>query len=207
MAVKKLTDKNFLPPKGSKAIPVYACHFNDMYDAGAEVDAKISVLNRRDHHSMDATHIIKHPLLAVAVYDFSVDGGATGTVNLNSAVGMIPDNAIVRNVFYDIQSTLVTNATAGTATMVFQLPTDGTLVSILVPTGSAATGGATGTALGTPLNASAGTWIKTTAARAVQVDITGASAITAGKVYCFVEYVTSELDAADYVDTGYATFD
>jgi hypothetical protein len=186
MALNRITDKNFLPPEGVKKIPVYSHHFNNSYDA-------IDRLNTRDHHSMDTSRIIKHPLMAVAVFDVAVNGGATGTRNLNAGVGMIPDNAIVRNVLYDIQTAVV--ATGATAAISFNLPTDGTLLSIALATGA---GGNTGMGLGTPLNSTAGTWIKTTAARGVQIDVTGAGTLTAGKVYCFIEYVVSELDADDY---------
>ena len=184
MALKKLTNKNFLPSKGVTPLPVYAEYYNDMYDA-------VYTLNARAHHSMDPSRILKHALMAVAVWDFAVNGGATGTVNLNGGIAIIPDNAIVRNVVYDIATTLVSLATAATATMIVSLPTDGTLVTQLAVTGAA---GTTGMGLGTPVHASGGTWIKTTAARGIQVEVTGAGTLTAGKIYYFVEYVVSELE-------------
>ena len=202
MVLKKLTDRNFLPSKGTKAIPVYAEHYNEMYDGGTELDAKISVLNRRDHHSMDATHIIKHPLLAIAVYDFDVDGGATGTINLNGDTNIIPDNAIIRNVSYDVESAI--SPTGATATLIFSV-VDGALLTLSNVSGGS--GGLTGMGLGTPQNSSGGTWIKTAAARSIDLEITGGGTVEAGKLYCYVEYVVSELDAGDYSDTPYATFE
>lgn len=187
MGLKRLTNKNFLPSKGVQPIPVYAEYYNEMYDA-------VYTLNARAHHSMDTSRIIKYPLMAVAVWDFTVNGGATGTINLNSSVGLLPNNAIVRNVAYDIVTALVTSATGETATMIVKLPTDGTLVTQLAATGAA---GTTGMGLGTPQNSTAGTWLKTTAARGVQVEVTGAGTITAGKIYYFVDYVVSELESSD----------
>jgi len=184
MVLKRITDKNFLPLEGQKKIPVYSTFFNEAYDA-------VVVINARDIHAMDVTHVVKHPLMAVAVYDFDEVGGATGQHSLNNAIGLLPDNAIIRNVMYDVQTAVV--ATGATASVVFQLPTDGDLLTL----DPVLTAGFTGMGLGTPLMASAATWVKTTAARAVQVDITGAGTINAGKVYCFIEYVMSELDASD----------
>lgn len=185
MTLKRLTDKNFPPSQGNKAIPVYMEHYNEMYDA-------VNILNRRDFHAMSQTYTIKHPLMAVAVYDFDVDGGATGTVNLNNNIGLLPDNAIIHNVFYDISTAVV--ATGATAGVIFKLPTDGNIVNI----DPVLTGGNTGLGLGIPQESTAGTWIKTTAARAVQLEITGAGTINAGKIYCFIEYVVSELEPEDY---------
>ena len=189
MSLKRITDKNFLPPEGSKPIPVYSSHFNDAYDA-------LYRMNARAHHSMDVEKIVKYPLMAVAVYNFDVDGGATGTLTLNSNIGLVPDNAVIRNVFYDTPAAVTT--TGATATVICQLPTDGALLTFSnVGTGAAAvTGGALG--LGTPQNSTAGTWVKTTAIRTVQVDITGAGTVVTGKVYCYIEYVVSELEASDY---------
>jgi len=190
MALKKITDKNFLPSKGVKAIPVYSEFFNESYDA-------IYTINARAHHSMSPTYVLKHPLMAVAVWDYATHGGATGIVNLNGGVGMLPDNAIVRNVFYDIETIVHTSGSTGT--MIFQLPTDGTLLSLTTSfTGSTGNTGATGMGLGTPQNSTSGTWVKTTASRGVQVDLTGTGpTFIGGKVYCFIEYVVSELDAGD----------
>jgi hypothetical protein len=187
MSLKRITDKNFPPPRGSKVIPVYAKYFNDAYDVIEKNDAK-------DHHSMDPVNTVKHSLMAVAVYDYSVNGGATGTVNLNDAVALLPDNALIQNVSYDIQTAVV--ATGATAGIIFKLPTDGNLLTI---DPIATTPGTTGAGLGTPLKATANTWVKTTAARGVQLEVTGAGVLNAGKVYCFIEYVVSELDASSYV--------
>jgi len=193
MTLIQLTDKNFLPPKGVKAIPVYSKFYNDLVEGAQSLDTKIDTLNRRAHHSMDTTHIVKHSLMAIAVYDYSVDGGATGQASLNEGTNIIPDNALIRNVSYDIQTAVV--ATGGTAGVVFQLPTDGNLLSIdPVATGA----GTTGAGAGTPLLQTPNTWLKSSAARAVQVDITGSGTIVAGKVYCYIDYVVSELDASDY---------
>ena len=146
---------------------------------------------------MSQTNVLKHPLMAVAVYDFAVNGGDTGAdMSLNGGIGFFPDNAIIQNVSYDILTTLRSLATAATATMIVKVPTDGTLLTLLIPTGATG-GGTTGMGLGTPVSSSGGTWIKTTAARGITVQATGHSDITAGKIVFFVEYVTSELEATD----------
>ena len=141
---------------------------------------------------MNTENVVKHSLMAVAVYDYSVNGGSTGTVDLNSSVSMLPNNAIVQNVSYDIQTAVV--ATGATASIIFKLPTDGNLLTI----DPIATGGTTGAGLGTPKIATANTWVKTTDARKVQLEVTGSGILNAGKVYCFIEYVVSEVDSDDY---------
>lgn len=187
MVLKQITDKNFLPAEGVKAIPVYSFHFNEAYDV-------MDRLNARDHHSMDTVKVVKHPLMAVGVYDFSVNGGATGTLNLNNTIAIIPDNAVVRNVSYDIPTGVTT--VGATATMIFKMPTDGTLLTLSnIGTAAAA---ATGIGLGTPQVGTGGTWLKTTAARGLQIEVTGAGTVITGKVYLFIEYVVSELDSTDY---------
>ncbi len=185
MSLKRLTNRNFLPSKGVQPIPVYAEYYNEMYDA-------VYTLNARAHHSMDPSRIIKYPLMAVAVWDYAINGGSTGIANLNSSVNFLPDNAVIRNVFYDIKTQVVVSGTTGN--LVFKLPTDGTLINMLVAYNTGSIGG-TGVGLGTPQNSTAGTWIKTTAARGVQADLTGTGpTFTAGKVYCYIEYVVSELE-------------
>lgn len=183
MSIKRLTSKNFPPSKGEKAIPVFAEYYNDLYDGAYR-------MNARDHHSMGQTYVIKHPLMAVSVWDYSVNGGATGTVDLNGGTAVIPDNAIIHNVIYDVVTKVL--CTGATATLLIKVPTDGTLATIAVPTGTSGKG--VDAYLGTPVEATYTTWVKTTAARAIQAEVTGAGTLTQGKIYCFIEYYVSELD-------------
>lgn len=128
---------------------------------------------------------------ALAVYDFSVDGGAQGAVVLADSA-TIPDNAVVTAVSYDVLTTCTSSTDASTISLT--LPTDGALTTaIAISDGSnpwdagvqsALTGGG---AFGT-----APTTLKTTGARAIGITIAGGEDLTAGKIVFAVEYWVSQ---------------
>ena len=92
----------------------------------------IVLLNARDEHlPVHATQIIKHPLMAVATYDFAVHGGEISEIDLTTN-DVIPDNAIITDVVVDVVTAIVTTDTSGTIT--FQLPTDGALSTAIPDT-------------------------------------------------------------------------
>jgi hypothetical protein len=114
--------------------------------------------------------------MAVAIYDFAVDGGAQSTIGSGVT---LPDNAIVTKVVEDVYTAL-TSAGSG-ATIKLTLPTDGDL-SVDVT--------ADGTNVAVASVLPSGTPVKTTAARELSF-VVGTEAITAGAVRYFVYYVQS----------------
>lgn len=117
-------------------------------------------------------------------YDFAIQGGAIGTVNLrdpDNALATLPDKAIITQVFIDE----VTNVTSGgSATIALGANTTTDLL------GATAIASFTGVIAGVPTGTAA-TMVKLTAARTLTATI-GTAAITAGKLNVFVQYVVSE---------------
>lgn len=113
-----------------------------------------------------------------AVWDFSVNGGAIGTMSLGVS---LPSKAIVAEVIRDIETTA--DSTGHTGTIQLVLPTDGALEQSAL----AANGSDSGQA------SSGGTALpkKATAARALSVTIATA-ALTVGKIRYFVRYYQGE---------------
>ena len=70
-----------------------------MQEAISTLDYGVNVLNERARHTMDSSDILKYPLMAVVEYDFSVHGGTQATVALNGGIDLVPDNALIYNVF------------------------------------------------------------------------------------------------------------
>lgn len=122
----------------------------------------------------------------VAIYDFAVQGGATGTVKLLDEKGekaILPDNAIVKHVLVEAISAFLS---AGSATLAFGA---NTTTDLLGATAKASLG-AGAFVDGVPANTAA-TVVKTTAERQITATI-GTAAATAGKVRCHIEYDLSE---------------
>lgn len=116
-----------------------------------------------------------------AQYDFSVDGGTAGDIDLEVS---LPDNAIVYKVVTDI---LTSPDSAGdTATVRLNVPTDGNLAPVIAGDASA-----TGVLYSDPDSGSADVPVKLTAARSLQVTIANED-LTAGKLNFFVFYLKSE---------------
>lgn len=108
-----------------------------------------------------------------AVYDFAVDGGATGTITLRNDNGLgnhIPSGAVITGGFIDVE----TACASATGTIAVQAEGAG---DILAATAQA--GLTTGRKSVVPAGTGA-TTVKTTAARSVQIVIATA-AFTAGK--------------------------
>ena len=146
------------------------------------LDYAVNTLNNRADHTQSATAIVKYPLMAVVDYDGAVDGYTAAAHELNGGVHVIPDNAIILNVFYDEITAL--DSVNDTATVTFTLTTATTAL-----TGAIAVGG--GTALGVPDFATNTDWIKTTAADSITATV-GTQALTAGKLRLYIMYVVSE---------------
>lgn len=112
------------------------------------------------------------------VWDFSVNGGAIGSIPLTIS---LPNHAVIVEVIRDELTACTSSGSNGTIQL--NVPTDGSLEQ----TALTADGGAV------TLASSGGTAVpkKTTAARTLQVTI-ATSALTAGKIRYFVRYFKSE---------------
>ena len=152
--------------------------------AGQQLNADaIDVLNDRDVHldNMESG-IYKHPLMAVVTYDYDVDPalGNGESIDLHRGRTIIPDNAIIMNVAYDV----VTQTAGGDVVLATKTGT-----AALTGTISAA---ASGLALGIPDYATSGEWVKTTAVEGLTLTEQGTGAMSAGKIHFYIQYVVSE---------------
>ena len=120
--------------------------------------------------------------MAVVDWDFDVDGGTAEAHELNGGTNIIPDNAIILNVFYDEITAL--DSLNDTATVTFSLTNATTAL-----TGAIAVGD--GIAMGVPDFATNTDWIKTAQADSITATI-GTQAATAGKLRLYIMYVVSE---------------
>lgn len=121
--------------------------------------------------------------VAKGLYDFSVLGGAIGSYDLLASTDVIPNKAVVTNVYFDILTAFT--STGGTGTIALGLNTTIDLLAA-VDADTLSTGLNAGIPVGT-----AATMKKATADRNLVLTIATA-AITAGKAVVFVEYVISE---------------
>ncbi len=170
-----------------------------LYGATQLLSDGANIINERDVHlPVHGEHIIKHPLMAVATYDFAVHGGVKDTpIPLTDNV--IPDNAIITKVIYDVVTDIA--STSDTGTIKFSLPTNGDLTVAL----TASAGDEVGLYQGIPGSFAindgddaatmapkmATNYIRTTAARAIQAEI-ATNNLTAGKINVYVWYVGTE---------------
>lgn len=127
------------------------------------------------------------------IYDFSVDGGAIGTIAMRAATlnNSLPDNAIITHCYYDVLTTLTTSG-GDTGTVAINIPTDGDLQAATSITG--------GTKYDSGLQECATkgddpsdptTFLKTTSTRIPLIVIAG-QVVTAGKIKLFIKYNISE---------------
>ena len=126
------------------------------------------------------------PALLIGEYDTTIDGGATGSRNLRNAV--LPNNARVTRVWYEVLTTL-TSAT-DSSTIGLSIPVDdvnGLITPIAINDGSNPwdTGLHSGVQTGLTSQISE----VTTAIRDVQMTVSGET-ITAGRILFYIEYVT-----------------
>jgi len=116
--------------------------------------------------------------VAVATYDFSVDGGSQSSITLESALA-IPADAVVTAVIADEQTALTSG---GSATLVLKAGSTSLTGAIAFDSGFT---GADSLALDSSASA-----IKVSAASTLVLTI-GTADLTAGKVVFLVEYVQS----------------
>jgi len=120
--------------------------------------------------------------VAMAVYDFAVDGGAIGAIGLGVT---IPDNAIIWDGFYDVITTLTSATDAATIALHAQSAND-------LKTATAISSGTTWDVAQPKAIVPVGTaaaCIKLTAARELTATI-AVEAVTAGKFVLYVFWVT-----------------
>ena len=125
--------------------------------------------------------------IAKATYSFAEHGGAVSTIGLGVT---LPDNARVTRTWYEVLTTLTSNAANDAATVNFHIPTDdtdGLVAAVAISAGGNAWDA--GLHEGIQDGAAANMSEKTTAARELSVTI-GVEAIdAAGIVVFFCEYV------------------
>lgn len=111
------------------------------------------------------------------VYDFSVNGGAVGTIPLSAS---LPNKAVVTEVIRDEVTALT--STGSTGTIILNVPTDGNLeqTALTADGGSPSLASSGGSALPK----------KTTAARTLQVTI-ATNPVLAGKINYIIRYFVS----------------
>lgn len=122
-----------------------------------------------------------------ALYDFATDGGTAGVITLASTC-TIPSDAIVTATHYDVITTCQSSGDA--ATIKLSVPTDGDL-STAIAINDGSNPWDVGAHLGSVITPKI---LKTTAARAVQVEVATEN-LTAGKIVFFIEYYVSETAA------------
>jgi hypothetical protein len=118
--------------------------------------------------------------VCVAKYDFAVDAGAIGSINIGCKV---PDNAIVTNVWYDILTAFVSTSGGGTVALGSEASGD-LLAAVDADTLS-------GQGEGIPDWATEGDYVKTTAQKNISLAI-ASEAMTAGKAIFYINYMVSE---------------
>lgn len=124
----------------------------------------------------------------VAKYDFAIQGGAVGSIQLVpdllslSEKSILPDNAIIKNVVIDIVTPMASSGGAATIALTAQSAGD-LLAAVDADTLS-------NQVQGIPNNVVAN-MIKLTADRTITAVI-AVEALTAGKVNVYIEYVLSE---------------
>jgi hypothetical protein len=124
-----------------------------------------------------------YPKFYFALYDFSVNGGAQGTISL--VAPELPDNTIVYDINWDVRTTLTSSTDAATITVGF--PTDGNMfapTAISSPSNIWDAGGRAPAGARSP--------VKLTAARVPQITVAGGQDLTAGVVmFCFSTWQSS----------------
>lgn len=140
-----------------------------------------------DHLMDKSTHILN------AEWDYSVAGGASGSISLRDADGkaaVLPDNAIVTNCIIDVVTAPTSGSSPGPTIALSTGESAGDLKA------AAARSTYTGLMACIPVG-SAATSIKLTAARTPVIVLTTAStttthSLTAGKINVFLQYLLGE---------------
>jgi hypothetical protein len=116
------------------------------------------------------------------VYDFSVNGGGTGSIVLTQINGPLPANFVIQNAFIDVITGFTGGAGATGAVTTGQGAGDLVIATIV----AGAPFSTTGPKVTISLLGTIATWIKTTAPRSPAL-VVAINAVTAGKFNLFVE--------------------
>ena len=163
----------------------------ELHDSTGEVKKTIDVYSvgnfvMKNAAGTDENSAEGHTTKKVArvVYDYAVDGGAIGSINLGA---IIPDKAIITRTFYDVITTFTTaGADAGTIALTSEGAGD---IKAAIAVSDAGNPWDAGRHDGIQAGAVAN-FIKTTAARQLVLTIAG-QVVTAGKLVLFAEYIVS----------------
>lgn len=151
-------------------------------DGVAHLDST-DAIETSDIEDSDGTAGLYIQKFALAVYDFSVDGGTAGTITL-ADTATLPDNAVVTGVTYDVLTTCTSSSDA--ATIALSVPTDGALTTAIAISDASNPWDAGAHLANTALPK------KLTASRALQITVAGGENITAGKIVFAVQYYVSQ---------------
>lgn len=164
--------------KGTSGLPLVAGASTLSYAAltNAGIDAAAAIaLSKLASYTTTTDGVDKLERLAIATYDFSVNGGAISTISLGVT---IPSNAVVTSITTEVVTAPTSGGSTGTIKLV--LPTDGDLTATLTADGTAA-----------HLNTFSSTVPKKTTANRLLSATIATSALTAGKLRYMVRYVQS----------------
>lgn len=146
--------------------------------AAAVAESKLAAPNADGLHAMRVARF---------TYDFAVQGGAVGTIDLAVT---LPDKSVVLDGMVDVVTTFTTaGADAGTIAITMGAQAANMIVSAVAVSDGSNPWDAGLHAI-VPLGTAA-TAVKLTAARAVRV-VVGGQAVTAGKLVGFLRYVVSD---------------
>ena len=121
------------------------------------------------------------------VYDFSVLGGATGSIPLTQINGPIPNNFVIQNAFIDV----ITGLTGGAGATGALTTGQGAGDLVVATLAAGAPWSTVGSKVTIALLGTIATWIKATSSRSPAL-VVAVNALTAGKFNLFVEgYLSS----------------
>lgn len=120
------------------------------------------------------------------VYDFTVLGGATGSIVLTQVNGPLPNNFIIQNACLDVIAGLTGGAGATGAVTSGQAANDLVIATVV----AGAPFSTVGQKITIPLLGTIATWVKTTAQRSPAL-VVAVNAFTAGKFNLWIEGILS----------------
>lgn len=160
-----------------------------MFPKSEKYQALIDSYNARDPHPEIGTILDRTKNAMVAVYDFDVDGGTVGVINLVDDKGdpaVLPPGAIVTNV---VANTITDLTSGGLATISLGVIADADLAAA-----DAFSNYVAGFKAGAPVGTAA-TWVGPVVAglgSRIYAKV-AVAALTAGKIYFNIEYVINKL--------------
>lgn len=161
-----------------------------MFENNVKGAALRAALDKTSPHEGLGEAVHKTKCMLVAVYDYSVLGGAVGDIGLKDDAGndaILPKGAVVTSV---IVAVLTTVTSGGAATVAFKALADGDLLAATGKASLVSTAGSQYT-LGIPVMSDVSKFVgPVTADAGAQVKAqVAAAALTAGKIKVFIEYI------------------